>query len=101
MKRTTCIFYSFDEFRSLLSRTVFTNGENFSIEVRDCYFWRAVIFDPNLDDSREDPYISDFDALEGLSKLVGMKLVNTHVSHDGIWLEGEPMLPRVNSHQKK
>lgn len=101
MKRALCIFYSFDEFRSLLRRAVFTNEEQFTIEVVDRYFWRAVLHDPNLDDFQEEPYISDFDALEGLSKLVGMRLANTHVSHDGIWLEGEPMLPKINSRRKK
>lgn len=45
--------------------------------------------------------MSDFDALPVLSKIVGMRLMNTHVSHNGIWLEGEELLPAKTRTKKK
>lgn len=48
MKKAVCVFYSFDEFKSFLQRTVFTNQEWFSIEIKDYYFWKIVLEDSNL-----------------------------------------------------
>lgn len=94
MKKSLCVFYTFDEFNDLLQRVFFTNGEFFRVEIKDTYFWRIVIDDPNLNDDSADLSMSDFEALPALSKVLGMRLENTHVSHDGIWLEGLPQIPK-------
>jgi len=97
MKKAFCVFYTFDEFDALLGRVFFTNGEHYRVEVKDTYFWRVVLDDPNLSDDSEELLMSDYDALPALSKILGMRLENTHVSHDGIWLEGLPQIPKRTS----
>lgn len=101
MKKAVCVFYSFDEFNSLLERTVFPNQECFSIEVKDHYFWQIVLEDSDLDEQFDSWSVSDFNALPTISKLIGMRVVNTHVSYDGIWFEGEPMIPKSTTRRKK
>lgn len=93
MKKVLCVFYTFNEFNNLLKRVFFRNGEDFTVEVKDTYFWRIVMEDLESDNDRE-LYMSDFETLPALSKLLGMRLENTHVSHDGIWLEGVPQIPK-------
>lgn len=93
MKKITAIYYTFDEFNSLLQRCFFPDGPHtFTVEVVDKYYWRIAYYPADLDGD-EDLYMSDFEALPALSKAVGMRLENTHVSHHGIWLEGEQVLP--------
>lgn len=101
MKKAVCVFYSFDEFKSLLQRTVFTNQEWFSIEIKDHYFWRIVLEDSDLDEKSDPWSVSDYDALPVIDKLIGMRVVNTHVSYDGIWFEGEPMIPKSTTRRKR
>ena len=93
MKKIQAAFYTFEEMEQLLERCRFTNGEDFDIEVIDHYYWRINYYP---DDAPDDSCftLSDFEALPVLSKVVGFRLVNTHVSRDGIWLEGEEMLPK-------
>lgn len=94
MKRVTAIFYTFEEFDDLLRRCCFTHGEDFEVEIIDTFFWRINYYPTNMDVGDDGLHLSDFDALPGISKMVGIKLANTHVTHDGIWLEGEEALPR-------
>lgn len=101
MKKAVCVFYSFDEFKSLLQRTVFTNQEWFAIEIKDYYFWKIVLEDSNLDEKCEPWSVTDYDTLSTISKLIGMQVVNTHVSYDGIWFEGQPMVPSQTTRRKK
>lgn len=101
MKKAVCVFYSFDEFESLLQRTVFTNQEYFSIEVKDNYFWNIVMEDSDLDEECNPWSVSDYNALPIISKLIGMRVINTHVSYDGIWFEGEAMIPKSTTRRKK
>lgn len=94
MKKITAIYYTFDEFNSLLQRCFFPDGpRTFTLEVVDTYYWRIAYYPDDLGDDDEDLYISDFDALPALSKVVGMRLENSHVSHHGIWLEAEQTIP--------
>lgn len=93
MKRVQAIFYTFEEFDALLRRCCFTNHELFEVEVIDQFFWRISYYPQDPNGGPDQLYLSDFDTLPYISKLVGIKLSNTHVSHDGIWLEGEEALP--------
>lgn len=93
MKRVQAVFYTFDEMEQLLQRICFTNGEDFDIEVTDQYYWKINYYPDGLP-GNQGLSMSDYDALPVLSKVVGFRLSNTHVSRDGIWLEGEEMLPR-------
>ena len=101
MKKITCIYYSFDELKDLLRRACFTNGEQFGVEVVDHYYWRIVLYDPDIDEDVEYPSISDFNALPEFSRLLGMRFENTHASRDGVWFEGEPQLPKTSRRKKK
>ena len=93
MRKIQAAFYTFEEMEHLLERCCFTSGEDFDIEVIDHYYTvERCVPDDAPDDSCFT--LSDFDALPVLSKVVGFRLVNTHVSRDGIWLEGEEMLPK-------
>ncbi len=92
MKKVQAAFYTFDEMNELLRRCCFTDGEYFEVEVVDQYFWKINYYPDDLPDD-QCLSISDYDALPVLSKIVGFQLSNTHVSRDGIWLEGEEMLP--------
>lgn len=92
MKKVTAIFYTLQEFKALLRRCCFLNNEVFEVETVDTYFWRINYYPDTPVDGVEELHLSDYDALPVLSKIVGMRLANTHVSHDGIWLEGEEML---------
>jgi hypothetical protein len=93
MRKIQAAFYTFEEMEHLLERCCFTSGEDFDIEVIDHYYWQINYYP---DDAPDDSCftLSDFDTLPVLSKVVGFRLVNTHVSRDGIWLEGEEMLPK-------
>lgn len=86
MRKIYALFYTFEEMADLLWRCCFTHGEDFDIEVTDQYFWKINYYPDNSDG--ECLSLSDYDALPNLSKIVGMPLSNTHVSHNGIWLEG-------------
>lgn len=89
MKKITAIFYTFQEFETLLRRYCFVNNEDIEVEIVDTFFGRINYYP----DDSEELHMSDYEALPVLSKIVGIKLANTHVSHDGIWLESEEMLP--------
>lgn len=93
MKKVQAAFYTFEEMEQLLRRCCFTNGEDFEVEVVDRYFWKINYYPDDMPDD-QCLSISDYDALPVLAKIVGFRLTNTHVSKDGIWLEGEEMLPR-------
>lgn len=101
MKKVVTVFYSFQEFDDLLRRCCFTNKELFDVEIVDRYFGRINYYPDDPNDGVEELHLSDFDALPVLSKIVGMKLTNTHASHDGIWLEGEELLPAKTRTKKK
>ena len=93
MKKITAIYYTFEEFNDLLKRCFFAEEPlSFELEIVDTYFWRIVYYPNDLPDDQE-MYMSDFDALPALSKVVGIRLENTHVSKDGVWLEGPKVLP--------
>lgn len=93
MKKITAIYYTFDEFESLLRRCFFhEKPHSFQVEVVDKYYWRIVYYPDDLPDDQE-LYMSDFDALPVISKVVGIRIENTHVSKDGVWLEGPEVLP--------
>lgn len=76
------------------------NNEDFEIEVVDTYYWRINYYPPEEVLDEKGLHMSDYDALEIISKIVGMKVSNTHVSRDGIWLEGDPILPRRQRKQE-
>lgn len=76
-------FYTFQEFEALLRRCCFLNNEVFEAETIDTYF-RGINYYPDTPiDGVEELHLSDYDALPVLSKIVGIRLANTHVSHDG------------------
>lgn len=100
MKRITCAFYTFEELNGLFKEYFFTNHEDFEIEVVDKYFWRIVYYPDDMDGD-DGLTLSDFDALPVLSKVVGFPLSNTHVSRDGIWLEGFPEIPKRSTAKKR
>lgn len=92
MRKIYAMFYTFEEMHDLLQRCCFTHGEDFEIEVTDRYFWKINYYP---DDSADECLsLSDYEALPNLSKIVGMPLLNTHVSHNGIWLEGLDVIPK-------
>ena len=93
MKKITALYYTFDDFERLLRRCFFANKPfSFELEVIDTYYWRVVYYPEDLPDDQE-LYLSDYEALPAISKVVGMRIENTHVSKDGVWLEGPEVLP--------
>ena len=101
MKKITDLYYTFDEFESLLRRCFFQDKpHSFRVEVVDTYYWRIEYYPVGLPDDQE-LYMSDFDALPAISKVVGMRIENTHVSQYGIWLEGQEILPPKQTKKKR